>query len=133
MRAYSRSIIAAAITALLAGATIACRGESAEEDVPIVVEEDGPIALGESLPSEPTEEEVQLADERTEIRIDCGTVAAEGEPKEQIQLQLRREGGGDDPIQVSLPQFERPAGMSDEEFRNHIVAELRARGVETPK
>ena len=63
MRAHCRSITAAAIAAILAGATIACRGESAEEDVPIVVEEDGPIALGESLPSEPTEDEVQLADE----------------------------------------------------------------------
>ncbi|MGH2570398.1 MAG: hypothetical protein ACRDGR_04190 [bacterium] len=76
---------------------------------------------------------VELADERTEIRIDCGTAGAEGEPKEQIQLQLRREGGGDDPIEVSLPQFERPAGMSDDEFRNHIVAELRARGVDNPE
>jgi hypothetical protein len=76
---------------------------------------------------------VQLADERTEIRIDCGTAGGEGEPKEQIQLQVRSEGGGDEPIQVSLPQFERPQGMSDEDFRNHIVAELRARGVENPE
>jgi hypothetical protein len=76
---------------------------------------------------------VQLADERTEIRIDCNTAGAEGEPREQIQLQVRREGGGDDPIQVSLPQFERPEGMSDDDFRNHIVAELRAKGVENPE
>ena len=76
---------------------------------------------------------VQLADERTEIRIDCGTEGAEGEPREQMQVQVRREGGGDEPIQVSLPRFERPDGMSDEEFRNHIVTELRARGVENPE
>jgi hypothetical protein len=38
-------------------------GETAEEDTPIVVEEGGPIALGESLPSGPTEEEIQLAEE----------------------------------------------------------------------
>lgn len=63
MRAYSRSMIAAGMAALIAGATLACQGETAEEDTPIVVEEGGPIALGESLPSGPTEEEIQLAEE----------------------------------------------------------------------
>ena len=63
MRAYSRSMIAAGMAALIAGATFACQGETAEEDTPIVVEEGGPIALGESLPSGPTEEEIQLAEE----------------------------------------------------------------------
>jgi hypothetical protein len=62
MRSYSRSMIAA-MAALIAGATHACQGETAEEDTPIVVEEGGPIALGESLPSGPTEEEIQLAEE----------------------------------------------------------------------
>ena len=63
MRSFSRSMIAAGVAALLAGAVMACQGESSEEDTPIVVEEGGPIALGESLPSGPTEEEVQLAEE----------------------------------------------------------------------
>jgi hypothetical protein len=63
MRSYNRSMIAVGVGALLAGALFACQGETAEEDTPIVVEEGGPIALGESLPSGPTEEEVQLAEE----------------------------------------------------------------------
>lgn len=63
MRSYSRSMIAAGMAALIAGAILACQGETAEEDTPIVVEEGGPIALGESLPSGPTEEEIQLAEE----------------------------------------------------------------------
>jgi hypothetical protein len=63
MRSYNRSMIAVGVAALLAGALLACQGETAEEDTPIVVEEGGPIALGESLPSGPTEEEVQLAEE----------------------------------------------------------------------
>ncbi len=63
MRSFNRSMIAAGVAALLAGGVMACQGESSEEDIPIVVEEGGPIALGESLPSGPTEEEIQLAEE----------------------------------------------------------------------
>ena len=55
MRSYSRSIMAAGMAALIAGTILACQGETADEDTPIVVEEGGPIALGESLPSGPTE------------------------------------------------------------------------------
>jgi hypothetical protein len=63
MRSNRRSMIAAGMAALIAGTILACQGETAEEDTPIVVEEGGPIALGESLPSGPTEEEIQLAEE----------------------------------------------------------------------
>lgn len=63
MRSNKRSMIAVGVAALLAGAFLACQGDTAEEDTPIVVEEGGPIALGESLPSGPTEDEVQLAEE----------------------------------------------------------------------
>jgi hypothetical protein len=63
MRSYNRSMIAVGVAALLAGGILACQGDTAEEDTPIVVEEGGPIALGESLPSGPTEEEIQLAEE----------------------------------------------------------------------
>ncbi|HEY7472245.1 MAG TPA: hypothetical protein VIE68_07855 [Gemmatimonadota bacterium] len=56
-------MIAVGVAALLAGGILACQGETSEEDTPIVVEEGGPIALGESLPSEPTEAEIQLAEE----------------------------------------------------------------------
>ena len=63
MRSFNRSMIAVVVTALLAGGVFACQGGTAEEDTPIVVEEGGPIALGESLPSGPTEEEIQLAEE----------------------------------------------------------------------
>jgi hypothetical protein len=68
MRSLNRSMIAAGVAALLAGGLIACQGESSEEDIPIVVEEGGPIALGESLPSGPTEEEIQLAEPRVVTR-----------------------------------------------------------------
>jgi hypothetical protein len=63
MRTFSHSMIAVGVAALLAGSLGACQGETAEEDTPIVVEEGGPIALGESLPTGPTEAEVQLAEE----------------------------------------------------------------------
>lgn len=63
MRSQSRSMMAVGVAALLAAGTIACQGDGFEDDAPIVVEEGGPIALGESLPSGPTEEEVQLAPE----------------------------------------------------------------------
>jgi len=61
MRAHSRSMIAVGVAVLLGA--FACQGENYEDDAPIVVEEGGPIALGESLPSTPTEEEVQFAEE----------------------------------------------------------------------
>ena len=63
MRSNNRSMIAVGVAVLLAGGVLACQGETAEEDTPIVVEEGGPIALGDSLPSGPTEEEIQLAQE----------------------------------------------------------------------
>lgn len=63
MRSQSRSMMAVGVAALLAAGTFACQGDGFEDDAPIVVEEGGPIALGESLPSGPTEEEVQLAPE----------------------------------------------------------------------
>jgi len=63
MRSYNRSMIAVGVAALLAGGVLACQGGTTEEDTPIVVEEGGPIALGESLPSGPTEAEIQLAEE----------------------------------------------------------------------
>lgn len=85
MRSYSRSMIAA-VAALIAGASLACQGETAEEDAPIVVEEGGPIALGESLPAGPTEEEIQLADEprvvtRTVVVRERPEPAREPEPE----------------------------------------------------
>lgn len=59
-----KSIIAGSIAILLGLGVVACdRGPGeAEEDVPIVVEESGPIALGEP-DSIPFEEEVQVVDE----------------------------------------------------------------------
>jgi hypothetical protein len=77
MRSYNRSMIAVGVAALLAGAMLACQGETAEEDTPIVVEEGGPIALGESLPSGPTEEEIQLAEEP---RVVTRTVVVREQP-----------------------------------------------------
>ena len=77
MRSFNRSMIAAATAALLAG-MLACQGETAEEDTPIVVEEGGPIALGESLPSGPTEEEIQLAEEP---RVVTRTVVVREQPQ----------------------------------------------------
>jgi hypothetical protein len=78
MRSYNRSMIVAGLSALLAGGMIACQGESSEEDIPIVVEEGGPIALGESLPSGPTEEEIQLA---AEPRVVTRTVVVRETPQ----------------------------------------------------
>ena len=78
MRSYNRSMIAVGVAALLAGAMLACQGETAEEDTPIVVEEGGPIALGESLPSGPTEEEIQLAEEP---RVVTRTVVVREQPQ----------------------------------------------------
>lgn len=63
MRSYSRSMMAAGVAALLVSGAFACQGEEFEDDAPIVVEEGGPIALGESLPSGPTEAEVELAED----------------------------------------------------------------------
>jgi hypothetical protein len=77
MRSYNRSMIAVGVAALLAGAMLACQGETAEEDTPIVVEEGGPIALGESLPG-PTEEEIQLAEEP---RVVTRTVVVREQPQ----------------------------------------------------
>lgn len=77
MRSFNRSMIAAGVAALLTAGLMACQGESSEEDIPIVVEEGGPIALGESLPSGPTEEEVQLAEEP---RVVTRTVVVREQP-----------------------------------------------------
>lgn len=68
MRSQSRSLIAIGVAVLLGAGTIACQGDEYEDDAPIVVEEGGPIALGESLPNGPTEEEVQLAEPQVVTR-----------------------------------------------------------------
>ena len=78
MRSYSRSKIAVTMAALLAAGTVACQDDALEDDAPIVVEEGGPIALGESLPSGPTEEEVQLAEEP---RVVTRTVIVREQPQ----------------------------------------------------
>lgn len=57
----TRQHFAAVIAALALGAATACQRGSAEEDLPIVVEESGPIALGEQ-DTTPFGEEVQLVE-----------------------------------------------------------------------
>lgn len=57
---------------------VACQGGEAEEDVPIVVEETGPIALGEP-DTVPFEEEVQVVEEE-EPRVVTRTVVVRERP-----------------------------------------------------
>lgn len=67
MRSKIRSIQALSVAALLVVGAFACRGggANAEDATPIVVEEDGPIAPGESLPATASpQEEVQVVDEQ---------------------------------------------------------------------
>jgi hypothetical protein len=70
-----------------------------------------------------------------EIRIDISGQAedADGGDRKEVQLKLERRGGGDEPMQVQMQRFERTPGMTDEQFRAHIVSELEARGVENPQ
>lgn len=98
MRSLNRSMIAAGVAALLAGGLIACQGETSEEDIPIVVEEGGPIALGESLPSGPTEEEIQLAEEP---RVVTRTVVVREQPARTTPTAPREDRAPVGPARVS--------------------------------
>jgi hypothetical protein len=81
MRSFNRSMIAVGVAALLASAGFACRGGESEDEAPIVVEEGGPIALGESLPSAPVEPEVELAEEQPEPQVVTRTVVVRERPQ----------------------------------------------------
>lgn len=84
-----RSIIRYALPVFMVGsiglAATACGGDGAseaEEDLPIVVEEGGPIALGEA---EPTEEEIDIVDEEPEPRVVERTVVVRERPQPRAE------------------------------------------------
>lgn len=61
---FERMLLAAAFGLLVLGVVACQRGSEADDEIPIVVEESGPIALGET---EPADDEIEVIDESPRV------------------------------------------------------------------